>query len=364
MKSILKCSLLLLVACATAIHARNQCYETGTVITDSPEYTFDTQFRALFFKPGGTNLYYAAEAFPFNNAIATPPVSPHWQIYDLHPKYRFAFEIGFRAICHARNSSLYANWQHFKSTTCVVTPVISTELYPNPMMGPFSSIGPDAADYNIEARGRVIFNFNEANIRYGQYVEFGDYLETNFFAGVSFADIKQCIQSTYIGTGDISQVITVPTSFIGAGPQLGVDFFYNFFNGFNFAGQLTAALLGGVSKNHTQYASSSPLLVSGGDPSPNIQSTSVQNRTQLIPALSERLGLAYFLPFCDHYMAKLEVGFETKIFISALQSTNLGSGVIDVPVYDNTVGVFARTFERTSSNFTLMGPYIAFNMAF
>lgn len=363
MKHMFKYPLLLLFVCTTLMQARH-CHNVGEVVTDSPDYTFDTQFRALFFKPGGTNLYYAAEAFPFNNAIANPAVSPHWQIYDLHPKYRFGFDLGFRALFHARNSSLYANWIHFKSTTCTVAPAISTELYPNPMMGPFSSIGPDAADYNVEARGRVVFHFNEANIRYGQYVEFGNYLETNFFAGVSFADIKQCIQATYIGTGDISQVITVPTSFIGAGPQLGFDFSYDFVKGFNLTGQLTAALLGGTSKNHTQYASSSPLLVMAGDPSPNIQSTSVQNRTQLIPALSERLGLAYFLPFCNHYMAKFEVGFETKIFISVLQSTNLGSGVIDVPVYDNTVGVFARTFERTSSNFTLMGPYIAFNMAF
>ncbi len=359
-----KISLRLLVVCAALVQVKQYCHDDGAVVTGSPLYTFDTQFRALFLKPGGNNLYYAAEAFPFNNAIANPLFSPRWQIYDLHPKYRFGFDLGFCVLFHPRNSSLSVNWEHFKSTTCAVAPAVSTERYPMPMMGPFSAIGPDAAPYNLRAQGRVVFKFNEVNMRYGQYIHFGDYLESNIFAGISVADIKQCIQSTYVGTGDISQVITVPSSFIGAGPQVGVDFCYNVIKGFNFTGQFTVALLAGTVKNYTQYASSSPLLLTLGNPSPNIQSTSVQNRTQLIPSFGERLGLAYSLLLRDYYRAKFEVGFEMKIFMNALQSTNLASGVIDIPPYENSVGVFARTFERTISSFSLSGPYIAFNMGF
>jgi hypothetical protein len=364
LKHIAKYSLMLIIACASNMYAQQQCYDVGSVVTDSPAYTFDTQFRALFLKPGATNLYYAAEAFPFNDNIATPIVSPHWKIYDLHPDYHFGFDVGLACVLHERHSTLSANWEHFNSCTSATTPAVSTEQYPAPMVGPFSSIGPDSADYNILAHGRVNFRFNELNIRYGQYIEVGDYLKTNIFAGITFADIKQCLQSLYIGTGDISQIITVPSSFIGAGPQVGIDFAYEIVDGFCFTGQFTGALLMGRVKNHTSYASSSPLLEALGDPSPNLQSTSVQNKMQMVPGLSERLAFAYFLSFCDCYRAKLEVGFEAKMFLNAFESTNLASGVIDVAPYDNTVGVFARTFERTVSSFSLSGPYIALNMAF
>jgi len=360
---ILKYLLLLLVVGTATIHACKPCDKTGTVITDSPEYSFETQFRALFFKPGANNLYYAAEAFPFDTAIPDQVISPHWNIYDVHPTYRFGFDVGFRTVFHTRQSSLYANWEHFQSTTSQTALAVSTPTYPNPMMGPFSSIGPDAAGYDIAAQGCVSFYFNEVNLRYGQYVIFGDYLETNFFGGISFADLHQEMRSSYTGTGDIAQVITVPTSFIGAGPQFGFDFSYDIVKGLNFTGQVTTALLMGTGKNHTNYASFSPLLAAGGDPVPNLQNTCVQNKMKVVPSLSERLGLAYFLPFRNHYMAKLEVGFEAKIFLNAFESTNLASGVIDVTPYDNTVGVFARTFERTVSSFSLSGPYIAFSMA-
>jgi len=58
------------------------------------------------------------------------------------------------------------------------------------------------------------------------------------------------------------------------------------------------------------------------------------------------------------------LGFEAKMFLNALQSTNLASGVIDVAPYGNTVGVFARTFEPTISAFSPSGPYLAFNISF
>lgn len=347
---------------APMIYAQNDY--RGDVFTDSPAYSINTEFRALFFKPGASHLHYAAEAFPFKSSIATPLFSPHWNIYDLHPRYHFGFDLGLRGVFHERNSSLSINWEHFKSRTKACTPAISTGEFPNPMMGPLSSIGPDAAPYNILASGSVTFNFNEVDIRYGQYVEFGDYLETNLFAGIGGAGIKQCITAFYVGDGNISQTITIPTTFSGAGPELGVDFSYDTGCSFSLTGQLTSLLLMGRAKNHTIYASRSPVLVDTGNPSPNIQSTCAQNRTQVVPSISQRLAIAYSRLCGNRYHTRSEVGFETKVFFNALQSTNLASGVIDIVPEGNTVGVFARTFERSISNFSLFGPYIAVSMSF
>jgi major outer membrane protein len=356
-----------LIAHIVGIQAKdrnNKCSDADNVFVDSPFYALDTQFRALFLQPSTNNLYYAAEAFPFNNAIATPLASPRWQIFDLHPDYHFGFDLGLCGVFHSRNSNFAINWEHFKSCTAAAYTV---DVSANDMIGPLSSIGPDAALYT-RAQGKVTFNFNEVNIHYGQYVNLGLCTQLNVYAGISIAQIKQHLSTIYSGagsgTGTISRTTFVPSSFMGAGPQAGLDFAYTIARGFNIAGKFTAALLVGTAKNHTAFASTSPVLVALGDPSPNLQRTCVENRVQMIPSFGERLGLAYFCSFCENYMAKIEVGYEAKIFLNAIQSTDISSGVINLKPFGATAGVFARTFARTLGNFSLGGPYIAFNMAF
>jgi hypothetical protein len=45
-------------------------------------------------------------------------------------------------------------------------------------------------------------------------------------------------------------------------------------------------------------------------------------------------------------------------------SVDISSQVITPPVIPNTVGVFARTFKRTLSNFGLAGPYVSIGAIF
>jgi hypothetical protein len=336
-----------------------QANYTESVIVDSPDYTVETQFQAIFFKPTTNNLYYAAEAFPFNTSIASPILSPNWQIFDLHPKYHFGFDLGIRGIIHSRSTTFAINLVHFSSHTSSCQTAVG-----NNMVGPFSSIGPDASPYKT-AQGDVKFTFNEFTINCGQLVNFGEFLQTNLFAGISVDQIKQCLYTNYANTTEsVSRATTVPSSFIGAGPQCGLDFNYNIVRRFNFAGHLAMALLLGPTKNHTIYSSSSPLITAAENPSPNIQSTCVENRAQMVPSFDESLGFAYSFTVHDRQIIRFEVGYRAKVFINAIQSTDLSSGVTDVTPDDNTVGVFARTFARTLGNFSLGGPYIAFDIAF
>jgi len=330
-----------------------------TVDVNSPEYTVKTQIRALFVKPSTNNLYYAAEAFPFNTALTTPILSPRWEIFDLHPDYHAGFDIGLQVTCHSRGSNIGLNWERFASSTCA-THIVAI----NDMIGPLSSIGPDAAKYT-HGRGNVHFTFNEVNARYGVYMSIGMDLQTNLFAGISFAKIKQSLVTLYSdGTTVISRTTSVPSSFAGTGPQCGVDFTYNIAGGFNFTGQCTAALLMGKVKNHTSYASTSPDLEKAGNPSPNLQGTSSDKRTQMVPSFGQRLGFVYSSSFSEHFMTMIEVGYEAKILLNVIQSDDMSSGVINLTPELSTVGVFARTFHRTLGNFSFGGPYLAFNIAF
>jgi hypothetical protein len=211
---------------------------------------------------------------------------------------------------------------------------------------------------------RVKFTFNEVNARYGQYVQVGSCLFTNLFAGIGVAQLKQCMSTIFSDPEvAISRTFLVPTSFVGAGPEVGFDVSFTIVEGLRLTGQFVAALLMGTMKNDTTYLSTTPELAAIGNPSPNKQTTAVQCRTQLVPIFTERLGLAYEFCLCDdQYAFKIEAGFEGKVLLNAIQTTDLASGVIDLGPIDSDVGVFARTFERNLGNFALSGFYLAFDV--
>lgn len=332
--------------------------ENINVFLNSPDHTFDLKFSALFLKPGASNLGFAAEAKPI------PLASPNWSIFNVCPKYSFGFDLGLRGIFHKQNTNIMMNWERFKSCHCSFrsAPV-------NNMVGPFFEIGPDAAFYT-SALGSAFFYFNQINIDYGQMVDFGDRLHTNFFIGINVAQINQTISSFFAGTssgdagGAITKKITVPIEYIGAGPQCGVEFTYCIASDLHLTGKTVATILMGRLDNYTTFNSVSPLLPSVSSPTPNFQTILVQKSTQVVPEFEQNLGLLYeFDLWCDA-LGSIEVGYQTKIFINALQSVDLSSEVLLPPDTPNEVGVFARTFHKTLSNFSLFGPYISLDIGF
>jgi hypothetical protein len=332
---------------------RHKSHSTSDVFLSSPRHTFEFQFNALFLRPMGSDLHYAAEAVPF------PLPSPHWKIYEIETDYHFGFDLGLKGIFHSANTNLILNWEHFHSSDSA-----SKQVSSNNMIGPFFEIGPDASPYK-KAHGRAIFHFDEANLDYGIFINFGDRLRMNLFSGITFARIKQALFSKFSSLdGTIVRSIKVPSIFIGAGPQLGLDFAYRIIEGFHFTGEGAVSFLVGPQKNHTTYKALSPALVPLDISPPNEQRTSVHKQTQVVPGIEGRLGLSYVFIFCKHYMIKLEAGYEAQVFIDAVQSVDIGSEVITPPVLPDTVGVFARTFERNLSNFALAGPYFMFNVGF
>ena len=328
------------------------CCNTGVYLS-SPMETYDFQFRGLCMRPSGSNLQYAAEAFPL------PAVSPHWKIYDVKPDYHFGFDIGLGKVFCERNAELSLNWTHFHSKDTASKHGSSSD-----MIGPFFEIGPDALPYKI-AHGKATFNFDAVDLDYGVFVNFGDCLQTNIYGGVAFARINETIFARYSSLdGIFSRNIKTPSTFMGAGPQVGMDFTYSICNGFNFIGGADASILVGSIKNHTSYDTFTPQLADFDMTSPNKQSTSVQSKTQVVPALKGRLGLSYSFTACECYAVNFEFGYEARVYINAIQSVDMGSEVVTPPVDPDTIGVFARTFHKTLSNFALSGPDMTLNVTF
>lgn len=325
----------------------------NAVYLASPSYTFQMGFTALILQPTGSYLHYAAQANPL------PAPSPNWKIHDIETDYHFGFDAELSGIFHGTNSDLTLDWEHFHSEDSAHKSTPSSQ-----MIGPFFEIGPDASPYK-KARGHATFHFDQVNLDYGQYVNIGNRLQANLFAGVGYARIKETLHSRYSdGTGAIVRTINVPSQFTGAGPQIGLDFNYRIVKGFQFVGQTMASLFVGTMKNHTKFKAFSPALAGVGVTPPNVQRTKVHHRTQVVPGFEGKLGLAYAYDFKRHYRIKLEAGYQAQIYLNAIQSADIGSEVVTPPVAPDTVGVYARTFQRVLSNFALAGPYITLDLGF
>lgn len=336
------------------LSAMHSCMENGCdFFLFSPSAAIVTEFRALVVKPSSNNLNYAAEAIPL------PVPSPNWNIFNINPHYRFGFDVGVMSIFHGTDTMLQFNWEHFKSSSCA-----SAQFPSNNMVGPFFEIGPDASTYK-QTQGKVTFHYDSVSLNYGQYVYIGDHGQANLFVGLNGGRIKQELFSQFASLDNTTmRTITIPSHFIGAGPQIGLTFCYDIIKGFCFTGKASAAIIVGPLKNHTEYSATSPFLVELNVGSPNIQRTCVQKSTQVIPWFYQRLGFGYKTDFCDHYSFAIEAGYEARIYNNAIQSVDMSSEVDTPPLIPDTVGVFARTFRKTLSNFSLAGPYVGLNVGF
>jgi hypothetical protein len=334
------------------------------VVLATPDYKFEASFKALILQPFANNVDYAAEALPFNYGDAQPAISPSWVIQEIPSDFHFGFDVGIGGIFHGAKSSLKLNWERYHTEKDSNSKTVSST---NNMIGPFFEIGPDASSYK-KSKGSTKYHFDEVNLTYGTFINFGKSLHTNLFVGVSFARIEQHRFTQFSDMAEtIVRTISVPAKFTGAGPQLGVDFTYKIAKGFQFVGNTKASLYVGPFKNHTKFTTASHDLVVLGDQSPNNQTTSVHNKTGIVPGFEGNLGLAYEFLFAKHYMVKLEAGYQAQLYINAIRSVDMGSEVAlgDAgSVGSSTTGVYARTFERTVSDFGMAGPYVTLDVGF
>lgn len=326
------------------------------VFLGSPLHTFQIEFAALFLQPTASNLHYAAEATPL------PVPSPNWLIHEVDTDYKFGFDLGCSGVFHDLNTYMRINWEHFHNSDSTAVTVSSSN-----MIGPFFEIGPDASFFK-QSSGKATFHFDEVNLDYGIFINFGDRLQTNWFTGISYARIKQTLYSTFSNPEEtIVRTLDVPSTFQGAGPQFGLDFSYRIVKGLQLTGEAVSAMLVGPLNNNTTYQTFAPDLVIVNVTPPNVQTTTVQKQMQLVPAIEGKLGLAYWVatePCRLPLTMRFEFGYQGQIYLNAIQSIDMGSEVLIPPLVPNTIGVYARSFQQTLSNFALAGPYLRFDFGF
>ncbi|MBA3237620.1 MAG: hypothetical protein H0T62_04625 [Parachlamydiaceae bacterium] len=326
-----------------------ECYDDYcpniAVFLSSQSHTFTIEGRVLFLKPEG-NLHYVTEVHPL------PRSSQNWKIHDVKPGYHAGFDIGVSYIPRIRTTNLKLNWEHLhcKDSNSKIAHVSNHR----PISTMFK-IGPDAPLFT-KAKGKSHFQYDAIKLDGGIFVSFGDYLLANFYGGLNGTRIKQTLTSKYVNDHrTVSRSINAPSTFGGLGPQLGVDFAYSLPAGFELSGGATASILVGSINSHTTFKSISTSSKHLGIKTANSQKIRQQHRSQVIPAFEGRLGLVYSFESCSNTI-KLEAGYEAKVFINAIQSTEFSNQVLKPSKRSD--------FHRHLSNFALSGPYISLNAAF
>lgn len=317
-----------------------------------PSYNLEFQCRPLWFRPGYSNLSYAVEV------ITKPTFTPTWKVHGIHPSYHFGFDLTAAYVFDCRNTMITCNWEHFQSKDTDTVTVGTDDI-----IGPLFAIGTDASLYK-KAKGRARCRYDLASINYGILLKFCHSLKTHLYVGVASAWIKQSLHSRFSDLkSTIIRSIQTPSRFTGTGPQIGLDLSYNILWGFSLEAQSSAGILIGSVKNHTRFESTSPLLSLVKITPPNKQTTSVHTSTQSIPTAGGRIGFKYG---CEFYDSTVELGFgyESRVFFNAIQSVDISSEILSPPTVPNTINVFARSFQKNLSNFTLSGPYLTFNLGF
>lgn len=334
------------------------------VTLDNPNYVFGANFSALIMQPYANNLDFAAEAVPFNYGTDRPILSPSWVIPEISTDYHFGFDVGIEGMFHMVNTRMSLNWVRYHSPTDTGSKSVA---HTNNMVGPFFEIGPDASAYKT-SKGEVYFNFDQVNLDYGTFVKFGDHLEMNLGCNVSYARVYEHLFTRFTNVpGTVIRTLTVPSTFQGWGPGANFDFVYTIVKGFKFVGDARGTLFVGTFKNETAYSTTSPSIETLGDTNPNTQSTTVGNKMGIVPAFEGKLGLAYEWTWGDYCEFKLEGGYRAQVHINAIRSIDMGSevalGAIG-SIGSAETGVYARSFLRTVSDFSLAGPYVAVNIGF
>jgi hypothetical protein len=317
--------------------------------------SYELGICALYLQPNSSNIYYGAEAEPL------PVPTPNWKSLEIRPDYHLGFDLSAEAHFNRTHTRLRLNWERLHSSDSDSTHVTGAD-----MLGPYFNIGPDAQPYKM-ARGHVSHEFDSVSLNFGKQLTCCPDFVLNYYAGLTAVRIEQTLSSYFANDDEtITHRNKSQSRYIGAGPEFGMDFAYQFCGGFAFIGESSISLLTGNLKNHTRFESTTPILETLEITPPNTQTTTVPDRTQVVPGLSGKLGLSYSSCYRNCSFS-LDFGWQVQAYLNAIQSVDMSTEVTEPPPISedaSEVGVFALGFQRTLSNFLLAGPYITFHFGF
>ncbi|ASQ44686.1 Lpg1974 family pore-forming outer membrane protein [Legionella clemsonensis] len=277
----------------------------GNVTVPCERTAWDFGVYALYLQP----TYDVGFGYPFFTTVDGTV-----RYRDLDPDWGWGFKL--EASYHFNTGNdLNLNWYHWnKETTEGFSGVGFSEEFDGPFVG----------SHRFEPK------WDAVNLEFGQHVDFGEFKDIRFHAGVQYARIEHEITASgYVPPASVFTGFSVngDHEFNGFGPRTGMDMTYNFGNGFAIYGNGAAALLVGDAKFNTAYGAGGLLL-----------GTASGSKTTIVPELEAKLGAKY-------------------TYAMAQGDLTLDAGWMWVNYFNANHFISPVTGLGHESNFALHGPY-------
>lgn len=209
---------------------------------------------------------------------------------------------------------------------------------------------PEDTSYNGTARIKETFKYLSADTTFNRFVLDGCDENLVLRVGLHAAYILHHTRMTSVGTfggaaaSPVSNLLRNQSQFWGIGPQIGLDYRYDFLCNIALAGSVRGALLCSDSNAHLHYSS----LRTVGTNGVNLKN---DHLWRVNPAFDAKLGAVYeFTCYC--YESSLEVGYEWIWYSNAV---NVIRGT-DVAFPGNSLDVY--------NDFSVQGPYVRLAVSF
>jgi hypothetical protein len=337
---------------------------------------FEFSASALYLQPSSNNLDYAILTNPIlpGSGPIVGALTPNWEKQYIDPDYQFGFNLGVRYILpNTKNEdgSIYdmaLDWTHLNTSDS--DSVIASKNNPVQFVGPDYQIGPDAGPIR-SAQSNVKYNFDVVHMDFGIYKNYGNYVRTRFFGGLSGTHIKQTLTTTFAGNvlkseegleeglndGPFSVTSENISKFTGVGPRLGANGTVYIGKSFGIIGEAAVSALIGTQKTEMNFASSSARLAKAGI-DVNYQQIASESTTKVIPAIDTKLGLNYTRELSNNKSVAIELGYQAAIYINAIDEVFPTSLVTDPPTPLQTGTIAVNTMGESQSDFSVNGPYL------
>lgn len=318
--------------------------------------TLGAYAQVLFAQPNASNIYYGAQAIGRDTSISVPAASPNWVILEINPDYHLGFDVSAYAVGNNPNVTFCLDWERLytKDTASFTASSVAGD-----MVGPISDIGPLAVPYKI-ASSCLTFDFDQVDLTIGKRYSICNDFGLHIYGGLGFVHIGQSLDSTYSNVDStIVRKINTDTRYLGIGPELNFKYLFRFGDQMYLTGSSLFSLYIGRMKDTVEYQSFTPELSTLGIPQPNIQTTKIPHRSQVIPGFEQRVGISSAIA-CSCTKIIIEFGYLCQIYVNAIQSIDMTAPQVlpESATFTAQVGEFAVGFERTLSNFMVNGLYV------
>ena len=298
----------------------------GNVTVPCERTAWDFGVQALYLQPvysGGFG--YGGFDGGFDDAFVTS--TRHYRNQD--PRWGWGFKLE-GSYHFSTGNDLNVNWYHMSRST-------------DRRHSGFAQFDPITGTVDFFGRSRFRPRWDAVNVEFGQHVDFGEFKDIRFHAGLQYAHIEHEARATvYFPTlfPNLPFFGRAEAKFDGIGPRIGMDMTYNLGNGFGVYGNGATAILVGDSKFFARGITS--LLAT--------DSFGVRgSKRAIVPEVEAKLGAKYTYAMAQGDVT-LDAGYMWVNYFNAqhvIVPSTLGSGIFGL-----------STPDVHETNFALHGPYV------